>query len=366
MLGLAAPGDLGELLEVRFVCEQIRSLFTLKEDEMKRWIALIGILATLLLSACAPRALEAPAAQPAPAMPEGQRSSANNAFGAPSIGIVPQDSFTASGKAGGGGPQIAVTAAPGSNSPLDETGRLVIQNADLTIVVKDVNARVQAIQAMTKAMGGFLVSVNVYEMSDSEGNPVPQAQMVVRVPQDKLEEALIQVKKDTVDVRSETRSGTDVTDQYVDLQSRLKAKQAAEDQLLKIMQDATKTQDVLDVYAQLQQIQSDIEVLKGQIKYYEQSAAMSALSINILAEATVKPLEVGGWKLQGDVRDAVQSLIDFWRGFVKFMIRFVLYILPVLITIGIPLYLVFLLLRWVLRKTRKPKTVVPVEQAPGK
>ena len=146
------------------------------------------------------------------------------------------------------------------------------------------------------------------------------------------------------------------------MQSRLKAKQAAEEQLLKIMQDATKTQDVLDVYAQLQQVQSDIEVLKGQIKFYEQSAAMSAISVNIIAEETIKPIEVGGWKPQGVARDAIQSLIYFWQAFVDFLIRFFLYILPVLITIGIPLYLVFLLLRWVLRRTRRPRAIVPVEE----
>ena len=75
--------------------------------------------------------------------------------------------------------------------------------------------------------------------------------------------------------RTRRRTGQDVTDQYVDMQSRLTAKEAAADQLTKIMQNATKTEDVLAVYTQLQQIDSDIEVLKGQIKYTEQSAALS-------------------------------------------------------------------------------------------
>jgi hypothetical protein len=141
------------------------------------------------------------------------------------------------------------------------------------------------------------------------------------------------------------------------MQSRLAAKEAAADQLTKIMQNATKTEDVLAVYTQLQQIDSDIEVLKGQIKYTEQSAALSSISVNIIAEETVKPIQVGGWKPQGVARDALQSLIYFWQAFVNFLIRFFLYTLPVLITIGIPLYLVFLLLRWIFRKTRRPGLV---------
>lgn len=324
---------------------------------MKRSLVLIAIFATLTLSSCATLASRSarPAEAPAPAMPE-VRSGLENPFAAPSLGgAAPQDSFTDSSKAAGGNAQ-AVAAAAAS-----DPNRLVIQNAELSIVVKDVNARVQAIQDMAKAMGGFIVSVNIDQAIASGGNSVPQANIVVRVPQDKLEDAILQVKKDTVDVQRETRSGTDVTDQYVDLQSRLKAKQAAEEQLLKIMQDATKTQDVLDVYAQLQQVQSDIEVLKGQIKYYEQSAALSALSVTVIAEESIQPIEVGGWKPQGEVRDAIQSLIYFWQDFVNFLIRFFLFILPVLITIGIPLYLLFLLVRWIIRKTRRPKAVVPVE-----
>jgi hypothetical protein len=237
--------------------------------------------------------------------------------------------------------------------------RLVIKNADLSIVVKDVEGRVASIQNMANAMGGFVVSANVYQTTARDGTTVPQAQVVIRVPQEKLDAALEQIKRDTVDVQSESQSGQDVTDQYVDLQSRLKAKLAAEEQLTAIMKDARRTEDVLAVYAQLQQIQSDIEVLRGQIKYTEQSAALSAINVSIIAEETVKPIEVGGWKPEGVVRDAIQNLIYFWQDFLDFMIRFLLFILPVLITIAIPIVLAVLLIRWVVRKLRKPKAPAP-------
>jgi hypothetical protein len=255
----------------------------------------------------------------------------------------------------------AAKSAGQNPSSAGSAARLVVRTAELSIVVKDVAARVTAIQDMASAMGGFVVSANLYQTTASDGSPVPQAQIVVRVPQEKLDDALKQIKQDTVDIQSETQSGQDVTDQYVDLQSRLTAKQAADQQLNKILQNATKTQDVLDVYSQIQQVESDIEVLKGQIKYTEQSAALSAITVNIIAEETVKPIQVGGWKPQGVARDAIQSLIYFWQGFVNFMIRFLLYTLPVLITIAIPLYLIFLVGRWVVRKTRKPKAQKPAD-----
>ncbi len=316
---------------------------------MKRSLVLIGIVAITVLSACAS------AASPTLAPPAPERQSL-----APGAAPAPQESyspFSDTTKSAGAPAATAVV-----NSAAAPANRLVIQNADLSIVVPDVNARVNEIQVMAKAMGGFIVSVNVAQTYTSNGDKVPQAQIVVRVPQDKLDDALTQIKKNTVDVQNETRSGTDVTDQYIDLQSRLTAKQAAEQQLLKIMQNATKTQDVLDVYAQLQQVQSDIEVLKGQIKYTEQSAAMSAVSVNVIAEETVKPIKIGGWEPRGVANDAIQQLIYFWQAFINFLIRFFLLILPVLITIGIPLYILFLILRWLLRRTRRPRAAVPVEE----
>jgi hypothetical protein len=315
---------------------------------MKRTLLLMLVIAATLLSACATRS--APAKAPSVVeMPFATAPSLSRAAGA-AAPPAPQEFSAQSDTSNSGGQAPAAT------------DRLVIQTADLTIVVADVNARVTAIQQMAATMGGFVVSANVYQVQTGDGTPVPQAQIVVRVPQDKLNAALDQVKAGTVDIQSETRSGQDVTDQYVDLQSRLTAKQAAQDQLLKIMQNATKTQDVLDVYAQLQQVQTDIEVLKGQMKYLEQSSALSALSVTVIAEKTIKPIQVGGWKPQGVARDAIQNLVNFEQGFADFMIRFVLLILPVLITIGIPFYLLFLVLRWLFRRTRRPKSVPPTAE----
>jgi len=316
---------------------------------MKRTLLVILVIASFALAGCgvgaaapksAPQPFELPMATQVAAAPAAPRAAAGESF-----------SY-------GDSANLAVQ----SQSPVS-ADRLVIQNADLAIVVADVNARVKAIQDMATSMGGFVVSANIYQVQANDGTKVPQAQIVVRVPQAKLNDALDLIKLNTVEVKNETRSGQDVTDQYVDLQSRLTAKQAAEDQLLKIMQNATKTQDVLDVYAQLQQVQSDIEVLKGQIKYMEQSAALSAISVSIIAEATVKPIQVGGWKPVGVARDAIQSLVDFEQGFANFLIVAVLFILPMLITIGIPLVLAFFILRWILRKTRRPRVTAEVRPA---
>ncbi|HAV76599.1 MAG TPA: hypothetical protein DCX53_04515 [Anaerolineae bacterium] len=243
------------------------------------------------------------------------------------------------------------------------TERLVIQNVDMSIVVVDPKSRMKEISDLAVEMGGFVVSSNLYQNTYGPNSiEVPEASMTIRVPSERLDEALEKVKEGAVDVTYENRSGEDVTNQYVDLQSRLKAKQDAEQKLLEIMDDAVDAEDVLAIYIQVQNIQTEIEVLKGQIKYYEESAALSAIIIRLVAEETVKPIEIGGWKLQGTANDAIQDLIRFTQGFTQFLIRFVLSFLPALILVAIPTYFVFIGGRALFRRFRKSKAVVEVKE----
>ncbi len=241
--------------------------------------------------------------------------------------------------------------------------RMIIENAEITIVVADVEARMEEIQTMATTMGGFVVSSNVYKTFRNNVE-APEATLTIRVPSESLNDALDQIKENAVEVQNETRSGQDVTAQYVDLQSRLKNLEAAERQLTDILETATETEDVVNIFNQLVYYREQIELVKGQMKYYEEAAALSAISIRIVAEATIQPIEIGGWEPQGVARDAIQDLIYFWQGFVEFLIYFVLNTVPVLITIGIPLYLVFLGVRALYRKMRGNKKKVEEKVEP--
>jgi DNA-binding protein YbaB len=234
--------------------------------------------------------------------------------------------------------------------------RKIIKNADLTVVVKDPAQSMKDITALAEGLGGYVVSSNLYQSTYGPNNiPVPEGNIVIRIPAERLNETLEQIKDEAVEVRSENVSGQDVTDQYVDLQSRLSAKLATEKKLLEIMEKAERTEDVLAVYQQLQQVQSDIEVLKGQIKYIDQSAEMSSVSVRLIAEESVRPIEIGNWRLQGTANDAVQDLIRFTQGFVRFLIRIFLSYLPALILIVVPVYGLFLGGRAVYRRFKRSK-----------
>jgi hypothetical protein len=243
-------------------------------------------------------------------------------------------------------------AADGSNVNAAQVERMVIQNADLAIIVADVDARTKIIGDMAESMGGFVVSSSTYQSYTNNGTLVPESTMVIRVPSERLEEALKLIKADVVEVQSENRSGQDVTAEYVDLTSRLKNLEAAEAQLETIMQGATETEDVVNVFNQLVYYREQIELVKGQMKYYEQAAALSAITVRIIAEETIEPIKIAGWEPKGVARDAVQKLIYFYQDFATFLINFFILVLPAMLTLAIPVVLVFLGLRAIYRRAR--------------
>lgn len=224
--------------------------------------------------------------------------------------------------------------------------RMVIENAELSIVVVDPQASMQSISAMAERLGGFVVSSNMFQTSTSSGKNVPEGSLTIRVPAEKLNEALAEIKTGIVELRNENRSGQDVTQEYTDMSSRLKNLENTERQLNSILQQAEKTEDVMLVFNQLNQIREQIEVIKGQMQYYEQSAALSSISIRLIAEETINPIEVGGWKPQGVIRDAAQALVDFLKGFFEFVVWLVIVFIPAGVLILLVLFVLWRLVRW--------------------
>jgi hypothetical protein len=247
----------------------------------------------------------------------------------------------------------------GATSSSDQAAeRLVIQNASLSIVVDDPSLSMDTIAAMAEEMGGYVVTADLTYSTLDSGSEVPRATVTLRVPAERLEEALerIQGESDRAPLNKRIDS-QDVTSEYTDLQSRLRNLEAAEAQLTEIMESANRTEDVLNVYSQLTQVRGDIEVIKGQIQYYEQAAALSSISIDILANAAVQPLTIGVWEPQGVAKSAVEALIYGLRFLVSAGIWIVLFFLPLAILVILPVWLVVLVIRrW---RTRRKKAAPP-------
>lgn len=233
--------------------------------------------------------------------------------------------------------------------------RLVIRDANLTIVVSDPTQTVEQISQMATSMGGFVVRSEVSESTYGQADIVAkQASITVRVPADRLDEALDRIKGDALEVRTENVSGQDVTEEYTDLQSRLRNLEETEDQLREIMASTSKTEDVLAVLDQLRRITEEIELIKGRIQYLEQSARLSSISVQVLPDVATQPIQIGRWQPQGTVKDAVEALIGAFQWFVDALIWIIIFVLPVaLIPLGI-LALLALIVRGYIRSRRRP------------
>jgi len=290
---------------------------------MKKKILLLALISMLMLSACASsardimnKAVEAPAAMPgyAPAQEE------------------------AWDKEGG---STAYDAA-GQQAQVE---RVVLKTAEITISVAKPHDSMKEISEMASRLGGFVV--NSYTWKDqnySSGRSYDRATINIRVPAEKLDSTLAEIRamsaNGTEGVISESQSGQDVTSDFVDSQSRLRNLEAAEAQLVELMANTTDLSNTMEVFRELTNIRGQIEVLQGHINYLKESAALSSIAVTLVAEASMQPIEIGGWKPEGVVRESLERLVRSFQGLVDFLIRFSIAWLPFLIPLGIITYFV--------------------------
>ena len=243
-----------------------------------------------------------------------------------------------------------------TNATTGESQQMVVKTASLNILVDDPAKTLDEIMSMADTMDGYTVSSNRYQSYASSGEQYPSANVTIRVPADKLNEALSQIKNMTGDaakyVTNENVSGEDVTKTYTDLKSRLTNLEEANTELTKMYEKAVKAEDVLAIYNQKMQVTEQIEVIKGQMQYYEDATATSSITVQIDAKASVQPITVAGWEPKGIARDAVQALVNFLKGLANFLIWFGILGIPVILVFGLP---IFFIVRGLRRRNKAKK-----------
>ena len=306
----------------------------------KRMITIISLAVLLLTSCAANKSAELPIV------------GAREAGAAPSAPLAMDQSVARSASGTG--------ANSYSSTQPTNAERMVVKNASLSIAVDDPPAVMERISKMADEMGGFVVSANLYQTTLDSGVEVPHASISIRVPAEKLDEAMSRIKAETQQpVMTENISSQDVTADYTDLQSRLRNQEAAEKQLQQILDKATKPEDVLSIFNQLTQVREQIELIKGQIQFYEQSAALSMISTELYANAAVQPVTIGGWQPKGVAKQALQALVNTLKFLANAAIWIFILVLPVLIVVLLPpVVIILLVLRWRNRRKTKSKPVV--------
>lgn len=253
---------------------------------------------------------------------------------------------------------IDAPASGGGGAPA-QIQHLIIKNATLNLVVNKPLEAVGAITHLTEGAGGYVVSSETFEASYS-GQKSQEAKMELRVPADKLTPVLEQIRGMAVEIQSDSVSGQDVTADYVDLQSRLGNLEAKEKQLQTILEQTTNSDDVLKVFDKLSETRQEIERIKGQMKYYEQSAAFSSITLDLIPNVIAQPVEIGGWHPEGVAKDSIETLARIWQALIDFSIRFTIVCGPFLLIAGVPGALA---LRWLRRQAAKAAQAAKTAQA---
>lgn len=246
-----------------------------------------------------------------------------------------------------------LASADVQTNPVQE--RLIVRTGVLSIQVLDTKQTIDAIAALAVQYGGFIVSSTTYNqgsyyVDDATNLPLLSGDVVIRVNVENFDAAIQAIEEMTPDVTknvsSKTITGEDITSDYVDSNAKLAALEETRDKLNEILSTAKTAEETLLIYREITDVNSQIEVLKGQIKYMKDSAVLSSISIHI---DTIRPtgITVKPWSLVEIVSDAVQNLLESGQKLGEFLIYFIISVLPFLLLFGIPLYLLF---RWLIRK----------------
>ena len=220
----------------------------------------ILIAAPLLLAACAQSA-----GAPGGTTAQGRGSEVGMPVPAPAVDAA----------AGYGG---SPASAPNQGIPtvVVSGDRNLILTAKIDMRSKDPWATSDRAQAIATGLGG-----DVLNLSQSGTADTRSASLTIRVPSARFGDALQQLKSLDGEVQTSGVSAQDVTDQFVDLQARLTAKQAEEQRYLAILNRANTIDEILKVDASLANVRTQIEQLTAQINSIKQRTDFSTISMSI-------------------------------------------------------------------------------------
>jgi hypothetical protein len=206
-------------------------------------------------------------------------------------------------------PDIA-SAEPVQIADLPGLGPRVIQTAslELTVTKGRFEETVDSARTIAAGLGGFVTSSSA---SQGPEQRLVRGSLVLRIPERAYAQAMSQLAK-LGTVRAREESGSDVSQQYVDLQARARHLEAVERQLLTFLQKTTTVADALVVQDRLNQVQLQLEEARGQLRYLDDQTSFATITLTVAERGVpvAKGKDGGGWGIADAWRSAA-------RGFVK-------------------------------------------------
>ncbi|MDQ6418977.1 DUF4349 domain-containing protein [Paenibacillus sp. LHD-117] len=269
---------------------------------------------------------------------ESKSSSANNggtdALKSQSVAEAPSEEAAEGEVAEGGGALGGTEAASG-----EAFHGKIIYSANLTMRVEDLKATASELKNAINTSGGYIL-----QFSDSRYDGEIGSQYTIKVPAQGFMSFVDRISNIPNLQIEKSLSGKDVSEEYVDLESRLKAKRVVEDRLLGMMEKASKADDLLQFSNQLAVVQEQIEQILGRLRYLDANVAYSTIELRVyqkdqkLASAEHMNPKSFGSKLSDALTGSSKAVLN---GLQLLLIVFVgaLPVIAVLAVVGIPIYL---------------------------
>jgi len=244
--------------------------------------------------------------------------------------------------------KISLSQADVAASAAEAADRKIIRNANLTMEVNSTIDSQHKVASIAESHGGFVVTSESKQRDNSDPNKrTLDIKLVVRVPADRFGAALDAIRGLANNLREENVTGQDVTEEFIDLEARIRTQKALELQFLEIMKQARKVEDALEVQRQIADVRTEIEKLEGRKRFLENRASLSTITVNLEAPRLIAVNTTGFGR---NLRDSISEGVDLGSGILLFLVRFVIVMVPITIFLLLPLGLLF---RYFVRRAKR-------------
>jgi PKD repeat protein len=192
--------------------------------------------------------------------------------------------------------------------------RMIVRTGNVSILVANIPDTLGKITTFAEQYNGYVVSSRTWRDDNNMHGTIS-----IRIPSDKYDITLNEINQLADEVMSQNTTSEDVTEEYTDLNAKLTNLQAAEQQLLTIMNRAEKVEDVLAVQAQLTDVRSQIEQIKGRMQYLERTSSTSL--INITLEQSQLTAKFTADKTQVDVGERIRFVAELNGGVIPYSLE---------------------------------------------